>query len=758
MNHVRRVFASLLIVAVLSILSLGDARADTSTAIYDDLKDVIGKLVERRVANGAADFLERASPALRFYLRRTLDRVRHDQWSALKDALVDDLSDIVGDYAFWALIEPSGKASFARFVACFEPVAIGVARTAPDPACDMLRTRAAKKADTLYRDACEASEPEKRDGHDIACDVAAMMRATLLGHVDEGARRLAAVTVTSASFLSPSFERAATWDSPNLHGHHSTLARVLARYADGNLPSWLTANRSLPAVKELLGDCLGKVEPSTHQHVFPFGAREHLGAAGLSADEKQLAMLCLNAWAPLFTNEFTAEINGQPFLVAGKPRRFAAPPMPTAPAVFGVPEITQFFSSIYTTVGAPAPAVVTVRFGRMRWRSSNGTTWTEAPGSPALAEASQVVSAVATNQPVAQQLSDLLKNELGQQTSLGSFACQENCPFEVLRLGAQLRALSERTLHTKTSQNLEADVEAALRMLRGHIDDRLEIEEIYAKSHSTKTEAVLRVVSTMQSLDARATTLSGIPALVRTIVSGDRAEFATSVLKVALADVVEGPSDEVGPMYIDRLYGAFVVNFVNYLLADKTGTSQESVRDGFRVSAARLLDGLSSSDGYFRSGFSPYPVVSLRFSWNPGYFSATSGDGFRYIASVDWPTVRTRFGSYVAVQFSMLDFAAPLSEFALRKPVGYENQSLVVLDMVRPRLSMLFGVPQITRNVVATVGISARLLAVCGTVDTACDPPRDPPPHRSLTYRTTMSNTAANNQIPEVNLGVSYVF
>ncbi len=759
MSTLRRAAVAALVVTMLAFCSGSsrEARADTSTAVYDDLKDVIAKLVERRVANGAADFIERASTALRFYLRRTIDRVRHDQWSALRDALVDDLSDIVGDYAFWALMDKSGKPSFAKFAACFEPIEIGAPHGLEDPLCASLRVRAATKGDTLYHDNCEAIDAEKRDGIDLACDVAAMMRATLLGHVEEGSRRLMNITIDAAAFLSPSFERTDAWESSDLHGHHSALTRVLGRYADGKLPEWLTNNRSPTALKDLLADCLGQADTKTGQSGFPTSSLDLLNDAKSSAVDKRMALLCLNAWVPLSTSEFSAELDGKPALVGGA-RTFPLPPLPAGKAL-DEQAIGDFFHGVYAAVAGGAPNKrVTVRFGRMGWSSIGGLTWQPEPGSPSLKDAVPVLTALVLNQAEGALLTKTVEDDLAAQSALARFKCQENCPFEILRLGAQLRAFSERKKTTKNLSDLEADSDAALRILRSHSAELAQIQTIYEQSASKKSQVVLRVVRTIQSVDTRNEPLSGVPALVRAMIAGERAEFATAALRVALKDVIDGPDEETPPSKVDRLYGAFVVNFVNYLLADKTGTPQESVRDGFRVSAARLLDGLSSSDGYYRSGFSPLPVVSLRFSWNPGYFSATSGDGFRYIASVDWPVVRTRFGPYAAVQFSMFDLAAPLAEFALRNPVQYSNQGLVLIDTIRPRLSLLFGIPQITRNVTATIGVSARLLAVCGTAKTSCDAPRDPGPGNELTYRTTLTNNAANNQIPEVNLGVSYVF
>jgi hypothetical protein len=375
-----------------------------------------------------------------------------------------------------------------------------------------------------------------------------------------------------------------------------------------------------------------------------------------------------------------------------------------------------------------------------------------------LAALPPIFTVLETREGDADRIAKEVRAALSVQAPL-DFYCGDDCPFEAFHLGAEVRALRERS--SRHGGGLTGELDAVLRFLRDHAED---VETIRKRSGTDKDVlVVLRLVQALRPTSTGSEPLSGVPALMSSAGSGDRAEFGSTALRVALAGVLDEVNAESPPTELDRLYAAFIINFVSYVLRDN-GTSNEAVRDGFRVSAARLLDGLSSSDGYLRRGFVIRPTAALRFSWNAGYLSATSGDGFRYVASVDWPAWRYSFGANVALQISMLDLVAPLAELALRKPADYNNQALVLLDIVRPRLTMFLGIPQLTKNVVVSVGISARLLAVCGglpkgvEISNRCDAPRDPGPGGRLKYLTTFTNNPANNQIPEVNLGLAYVF
>lgn len=739
MMRTRRFFAFVCLIVVLA--TSRDARADTSAAVYDDLKDIVAKLIEHRVANGAADFIERASPALRFYLRRTIDRVRKDQWSALRAALVADLSDIVGDYALWALVQNDGKPSFKRFLGCFEPMVVG--EQPRGYYCEALRRSAETRSSTLFHARCEAAKPEKFDGQELACGTAAIGRAAIQGRQDDARTEIASLMTTLSSFLSPSYERGRLADSEGTHGHHSTAARLLAEFARGQVLTPL-ANRNPKDLSDYLAECVGRATARGFRaHNFPSGVVKQVADAK-TPEEAQQALLCLNAWVP-FSYEASSHIESRPsrpFTISDK--------------------VAESFESEYDAAIAAAKVApgtkVSVRWGRMRWTSADGKAWAPEPGTPPLEAIAKIRAAIEKQAAHRNKLVEEIEGRLAKQAAIGHYKCDGNCPFELVQLGAELSVLRGRAEESSGPMRLASDVSAALRFLRGHIDDVSEVRAVYAAVGRGDTEPVLRVIDALSAVDATQGPLATVPALIRGIVQGDRAEIATATLQAAFADVIDADGGQRGTE-TDRLFGAFVVNFVNYIVADAEGSPTETARDGFRVSAARLIDGLSSSDGYFKRGIVVYPVVSLRFSWNPGYLSATSGDGFRYIASVDWPAVRTRFGSYVALQMSLLDIAAPLAEFALRKPVSYDNQALVLIDMIRPRLSLLFGIPQLTKNVVATVGISARLLAVCNTgKGKPCDPPTGPETQDGLIYRTTLSQTTANNQIPEVNLGLSYVF
>jgi hypothetical protein len=72
---------------------------------------------------------------------------------------------------------------------------------------------------------------------------------------------------------------------------------------------------------------------------------------------------------------------------------------------------------------------------------------------------------------------------------------------------------------------------------------------------------------------------------------------------------------------------------------------------------------------------------------------------------------------YVGLELSVLDFVAPLAELALRPAGDYQNEKIVALDGVRPRLGVWIAVPQFSRRLTLSSGFGGRFIDVERTDD-----------------------------------------
>jgi hypothetical protein len=189
------------------------------------------------------------------------------------------------------------------------------------------------------------------------------------------------------------------------------------------------------------------------------------------------------------------------------------------------------------------------------------------------------------------------------------------------------------------------------------------------------------------------------------------------------------------------VYQRFAESIVMYVLdaADDKAPS-EATREAFRNATVDLIHQLGKGGGVNRRAFSaghwgPFrmwvfaPVVlpdfALRASWSPSYVNV--GDNtVRIIPSVNWinlriPLVRVQ-SSYLAVEFSVIDPLAPLSELVVRRTqdVQYFDSGKQMVNVITPRLETLFGVPALSEHLVVSAGASLRMSAPFRDHSTPC--------------------------------------
>lgn len=175
------------------------------------------------------------------------------------------------------------------------------------------------------------------------------------------------------------------------------------------------------------------------------------------------------------------------------------------------------------------------------------------------------------------------------------------------------------------------------------------------------------------------------------------------------------------------------------------------------------VDGATRNEGPLGTSLDLVPSPALRTSWNAAYVNAFGSDGLRVAPSVDALIARVRLTSkgastYVGLQASLVDLAAPFTELAMRRgDIRYERGTRVWLELLRPRLEVTMSIPGVSHHVLLSAGVSLRTaapFAVAPASPTAA-------PSSGATYLTPFSNDSRAKDglgnFVEYSLGVKYV-
>lgn len=168
----------------------------------------------------------------------------------------------------------------------------------------------------------------------------------------------------------------------------------------------------------------------------------------------------------------------------------------------------------------------------------------------------------------------------------------------------------------------------------------------------------------------------------------------------------------------------FLAGFAAYVLDSGGGDdrdramSKEALRAAVRdLLLASPLGGFATRDSRAGKGVLGYPqwrwqpTVSVRWEFGTGWYDR-SDDGVRRTFAAEALAVNVPLSNYVGVRASVLDLAGPFTELALRDPARrYQDTAAIAIELVKPRLELWFGLPQLTRRVAVTVGASWSLLA-----------------------------------------------
>jgi hypothetical protein len=164
------------------------------------------------------------------------------------------------------------------------------------------------------------------------------------------------------------------------------------------------------------------------------------------------------------------------------------------------------------------------------------------------------------------------------------------------------------------------------------------------------------------------------------------------------------------------------------------GPVGSTVSADFRSAAVDLIEA-SGGAGIRRGTFYTYsgqhagwyfPNFTLREALRPGFAGpadpGTNARAMLTYASMDWPSFRFKIYPYrragkplwIGGNFSVIDWIGPLWELSARNRTlasstsGATRTKAFMLGFVVPRLELEFGIPELTKNLVVGIGVTAR--------------------------------------------------
>jgi len=231
------------------------------------------------------------------------------------------------------------------------------------------------------------------------------------------------------------------------------------------------------------------------------------------------------------------------------------------------------------------------------------------------------------------------------------------------------------------------------------------------------TSTCAAVSSLAGLLKSRGTEMS---AMIDAAARRDHRALAVTLLETVLPED-EGTSVTCN---VDRPpYRRLVLSFVTYVLDDARDDGRTVSRDAFRAAAVDLVRCVSDS-GLHRSPKNAgsfflhllFRSASFRASWNAAYDQG-NGSSFRVVPSLVGFNVHVPFTArqsswYAGLEWSCIDWLAPLSEVAIRRgDAGYSHNELLIAEAIRPRMDLFLGLPMLTEHLALSAGVSFRFAA-----------------------------------------------
>lgn len=680
-----------LLVLLALLVTTRPARADLASNIYGDVRDVIEELIQTEVTTSVVTTVKDRSPALGFYMRGTLERLGSPYWGSLGRVLKSDLTVAIADFVYWHVTaeQPDGDvvASAKRFFGCARRGA------ATSESCTRLLD-AIKAGRPLIEIECRRNKPaaNRRIGCDLGLAVLAALKGRgearrhlvdMLGDVvllevadkDVGMRMRDVLTRwldLPKDLPTPLLEALA---SPDL-GSELTNEALDTRCKD-----WNEMRKSLDDPNNTLGWLCFAI---THDSL-----KEQLAASVMIRENGKSISKKIDHWviAAAFKDLDSDRADDD--------------------AVY------RIFADLAFDAECPAG------------KDAPAETW---PCGGKRLEPGATISVYWLRRPPY-----LFKvNDAGKLTSsappkflLGSVQKFRRLYRRVQELRSVIPASLEKYLFhagQTVSPDTIASLRAAYRMarlvseLRGRWYlwsqssrqfDELDVAELIRVARSSLDQETIEKNAALAFLDKQvggAATLD-IGDWLRMVMRADYRSLAMESMRAAL---------DLPLAATNRPKETFFLSLTAYLLDNSEGVGEAVARSAFRASAKELLlsqshRGVPRSDDRLR--FRLVPRLALRLSFAESY-AATDGDTRRRVVAADWPTAMVAINDFVGLEFSVLDFIAPLAEMAVRPAGTYTDESKVALDLLRPRAGIWIAVPQFSRRLALTSGFGGRFLDV----------------------------------------------
>lgn len=691
----RRSCAGVVLIVVFALAR--PARADLAATFYDDVRDVVEKLIQTEVTTSVVNVIERKSPALAFYLHGTLERLGSPYWGSLSRVLKDDLTVAVSDFVYWHLSTGGGNGDVVASARQFFSCAGELGNAHADDACRRLIAAVHDQHRPLLEVECRRQKPppERR----VACDIGLATKAAL---ERRGGVRHHIVDALADIVLS------------------EIADRDLADRMRDVLIKWLDLPKDLPTP---LLEALGNPDLAAQ---LANGAIDKLCQDPATIDQLFRDPLSSPAWIC-----FAVTHPSLPKMLAANVRIDEGGKTVEATIDFWVIEAAlKDYDADRATEDSSFRLFAEQAFD-LRCPTGDAAAHKDWPCKGTRLGPGAKITVSWHGQELVATI-----DKAGQAGGGGKSHTMQTMLMKfrkAIRHIEELRALVPPSLQpylfyagstphsTREVMRSIARIGRLVSELRARwylwsqdnakIDD-LDVAELLHVARDAVKDLDLGggkgdggpLAFLDKHASGGASTLD-VGDWMRMVMRGDYRSLAMeslrSALDVRLADTGH-PREK------------FFLTLAAYLLDSNEGVGENVARSAFRAAAQDLL--LSQSHvGVPRIGdrirLRPLPRLAMKLSFNDTY-APTDGDSRRALVSADWPTVMVAVTDYAGLEASLVDPIAPLAEMALRPPGTYHDYPYVMLDALRPRLGAWIAMPQLSRRIALTSGFGARFLDV----------------------------------------------
>lgn len=731
------------------------AQSGAAGGVYGEVKDVIEELIKSEITRNVVARVRERSPALGFYFHRTLDRLESSYWGNLSSKLEGDLIVLVGDYVYWSVglaserRDEAGTRKIAHFFACFDP-------GTDNEACEPIRTLTGEKDRSLVDRHCRALDRTTAPSSELACNLALATRAGLrkqssmaIHHVIDAVtnillhdlepgpmkRRLRKMAQTWLGDIEqfpadyPDIFQAINVDPDNIsiswvEEHCKKNASFSAYFADPkSSSSWICFAASYEGLAKSLSFRI-QIDLPKKGGVIRQDLQHGRVAELLSTLENNTG----GDNRPIEQRIYSMFVNET--ILAYCARNMDLRPA-SSTALFGATNNGASARGIQSHVcsekslefGHPVGASLAISWLDLRF-SARALPNKFQPEVPlALARAS---NRFRIGMRRVKKMRDLVPVDL--RTSIfadGDAEVGERLDVlrAFLRIGRLVSELRSRWYLWPEAPELSGAERLRALDLGGLL--RLALEEAAPKRSMRKDP---RSVSDL--LDSRVGL--ALRKILNLAFRSDRRELAVEGVRLALGLENQAASPP---------YETFFLSLAGYLLDDGGGDSITVTKAAFRAAAKDLLrtlpsEGVPTEDERFRLRF--LPMLSARVAFNENFRNEGGRAGMRSTVAADWPVGYMALSDYAGIHASAIDLVGPLGELALREVGDWQDEELVLLDFLRPKVGAWLAVPQLSRRLILDAGIGIRFVGTKELMGDAIG-----------TYERKTS--------PEIHFGVSYV-